>query len=734
MSEAVQQGVQGRHETVRALFGMQYELEYYQREYSWERRHVVELVSDLANAFLRDWRPDHDRQQYAAYRPYFLGAFVCHPTGLKKSLVDGQQRFTTLHLLLIHIERLLHEQGDHDTATMVGGMVRRYAGGQHQYTIDVDERRACLEALREGADYDPSGATVSVQNLWQRAQDISAELPEVLRDECLPIFADWLGDRVYLVEILAADRRLGWEIFETMNDRGAGLTSLDLLKSFVLARAGQGQSELNNAWRKMFADLSEFGRHVPSNFFETLLLARYAAADGSESEEIRRAFHEWVRDSPKRVGLKIKGEDYRNFVLETVAPSADQYRRLLDASRIRTAGLEAVFYNATNGIDAQHLLIMASLRQKDSPQVFQAKAQLLASYLDLIFITRTVNNDPAVQAHNFLEEVHRLLPSVREISSVEELRALLGREAATLPTFNGVKNFSLHNNRRQVRYLLARLTAFVEVECGKPDEAHRYLGFGSDAKDGSATPWEIEHIWANKYSLHVQSGVANEQDFQQIRNRIGALLLLEKSDNASFGADRYLDKLPNYLSQNLLAASLNPATYRRKPKFQQFREKWNLQDSFTAFPENFDTKAIEARAALYQKLCELVWHVDRLGFAKVVNTPTRRDQNPQRRKTHYGVEIADLMRIGLLQEGTALYGELRRAGQTFHARIVAGGRIRLEPSGEEFGSLSGAGAAAQGVSSCPGWNFWQVTNPDGSHTRLTSIRKQAIAEGLLDQN
>ncbi|WP_411113924.1 DUF262 domain-containing protein [Streptomyces sp. 029-5] len=736
MTEGVQQGVQGREYTVRHLFGEQYLLEYYQREYTWERRHVVELVTDLANAFLRDWQRDHDRQQYASYRPYFLGPFVCHPTQLKKNLVDGQQRFTTLHLLLIHIERLLKEQGEEDTAVMVGQMVRRYAGGQHHYTIDVEERRACLEALRAGADFDASETTVSVQNLWRRAQDITDALPEALRDECLPIFADWLADRVYLVEISAADRDLSWEIFETMNDRGAGLTSLDLLKSFVLSRAGREQARLNDAWRKMLADLSEFGRQVPSNFFETLLLARYAAADGSEDAEIERAFHEWVRVQPERVGLNVKGKDYTDFVLETVASGAEQFRDLLKAARTRTDGLHAVFYNEVNGIDSQYLLIMAALRRDDSPQIVREKAQLLASYLDLVFILRVVNNDSAVQAQDFREEVHRLLPAVRETSTVDDLKKLLGREAADLPyNFAGVEKLSLHNNRRHLRYLLARITAFVESGSRKPDEADRYLGYGSSVTDGDSVPWEIEHIWANKFSLHVQTGVANEQDFQRERNRLGALLLLEKSINASFGADIYRDKLPHYAQQNFLTASLHPTAYKRNPNFRKFREKQGLQDVFTAYPDGFDTKAISARATLYRRLCEIIWRADQLGFTEVTSSVPQQRSATQQKKPRYGVQVADLMRVGLLKEGMALRGELKRSQRVFHAAITASGRIRLEASGEEFGSLSGAGTAATGGPSNPGWTFWCLTLPDGTAgAPLSAIRKQAIEQGLLDQS
>ncbi|MFE9723142.1 DUF262 domain-containing protein [Streptomyces sp. NPDC005794] len=729
MNAVTQQGLHGKDYAVRELFTKQYVLESYQREYTWERRHVAELVTDLANAFLRDWRVEHDGQQYAQYRPYFLGPFVCHSAGVKKNLIDGQQRFTTLHLLLIHIERLLKEQNNEGAAGMVGGMVRRYAAGQYHYAIEVEERRACLEALCSGDEFDPTGATVSVQNLYQRAQDVADALPVTLQEQCLPIFADWLADRVFLVEISVDDRDLGWEIFETMNDRGAGLTSLDLLKSFVLSQVGQEQDQVNSAWRKMVTDLSFFGRHYPSKFFETLFLARYAAADGTEDEKIERAFHEWVRNDPERVGMKRQGRDYSDFVLKTIAHSAEQYRFLLEAARTRKPGLHSVYYNAINDIESQFLLILSVLRLDDSPQVVREKAQVVANYLDLFFVLRIVNNDGAVQAQDFREEVQRLLPSARQITSIDDLRKLLGREAACLPDgFSGVEKLSLHNNRKHIRYLLARITAFVEDGCGRPDEADRYLGFPE------SQPWEIEHIWASKYSLHLQTGVANEEDFKRERNRLGGLLLLEKSINASFGADIYGDKLPHYFRQNVLAASLNPTSYRRNPPFERFRKKWDLVNSFIPYPDSFDRESIAQRGNLYRQLCEHVWSFDQLGFIGESKVAPPRRSVTQRRKPRYGVQVADLIRVGLLSEGSKLRGELKRSQRVFDAVVTGGGRIRLEPSGEEFKSLSAAGAAATERVASPGWDFWHVAHASGKHIPLAALRKQAIERGLLDQN
>ena len=56
------------------------------------------------------------------------------------------------------------------------------------------------------------------------------------------------------------------------------------------------------------------------------------------------------------------------------------------------------------------------------------------------------------------------------------------------------------------------------------------------------------------------------------RDGFGGLLLLPKDFNASFGAAEYEEKLPHYLGQNLLAASLNESVYKKNPSFRQIHQ------------------------------------------------------------------------------------------------------------------------------------------------------------------
>lgn len=62
---------------------------------------------------------------------------------------------------------------------------------------------------------------------------------------------------------------------------------------------------------------------------------------------------------------------------------------------------------------------------------------------------------------------------------------------------------------------------------------------------------EIEHVWADHFDQHPE--FAHEADFYEYRNKIGGLLLLPNSFNASYGDLPYKKKLSHYFGQNLLA-------------------------------------------------------------------------------------------------------------------------------------------------------------------------------------
>ena len=170
-------------------------------------------------------------------------------------------------------------------------------------------------------------------------------------------------------------------------------------------------------------------------------------------------------------------------------------------------------------------------------------------------------------------------------------------------TFGSNDRFRLHGtNRRQIQRMLARLTDYVETRSEMPSRYAEYVL--RKGKQG----YEVEHIWADHPERHTEE-FTHESDFQEHRNRIGGLLLLPKSFNASYGDLLYDQKREHYLKQNILAQSLHELAYERNPGFLRFIKESGLP--FIPHPE-FKKADMEGRQLLYRRLAEELWSPARL--------------------------------------------------------------------------------------------------------------------------
>ncbi len=114
--------------------------------------------------------------------------------------------------------------------------------------------------------------------------------------------------------------------------------------------------------------------------------------------------------------------------------------------------------------------------------------------------------------------------------------------------------------------------------------------------------YEVEHIWADHPERHTDE-FAHPADFAEHRNRIGGLLLLPKSFNASYGDLPYDEKLPHYNTQNLLARSLHAQCYDHNPGFLHFVQTSSLP--FQAHAQ-FKKADLDERGALYRSIAERI--------------------------------------------------------------------------------------------------------------------------------
>jgi hypothetical protein len=592
------------------LQNRRYGLDFYQREYRWGERQIAELLEDLTKRFLGDYQEGHSRKDVASYSPYFLGSIVISQRGDTRFLIDGQQRLTSLTLLLIHLHHSL-EPGE---AAQIAPLISSVHYGEHSFNLDVPERNACMAALFEQEQYDGVDPNQSVANIIARFKDIEEWWSsDDLDARVLPFFADWLVEKLILVEIVTSDDDMAYEIFETMNDRGLSLTPTEMLKGYLLSNLGAPDevARADDVWRDEVQRLGELDKAADADFFKSWLRASYAEtirdrkrdAVPQDYDLVGTQFHRWVRDNCESIGLSNRAA-FARFVSRDFVRMARHFETIVNASSTLTPGLEDVYYDSRLGVPQLPMMLLAPVTPDDSDELAVRKMRIVATFLDIFFMRRVVN----FRNYGYSPMYYRLFIITKEIrgkdpaSLVPLLLEQLEQQANEGDTIAGISSYSLHGrNGHQVRCLLARLTEFVEQQSGL--EA---IGFPAY----STSRFEIEHVLANRYDRHPE--YKSEDEFQRVRNRLGGLVLLPKGFNASFQDQPYAEKVEHYTGQNLLARSLHPLCYRNNPGFSAFKQRSGLAFEPIA---DFDQAAIESRQGLYSALAELIWDSDRVAAA-----------------------------------------------------------------------------------------------------------------------
>ncbi|MEI6309099.1 MAG: DUF262 domain-containing protein [bacterium] len=598
----------GKAKTVRELLkGVKYSIDYYQREYKWHDKQIRELVEDLTGKFLEEYEAGHARKKVADYPHYFLGSIIISKKDNASYIVDGQQRLTSLTLLLILLRTL---QKDRTEQVNVDELIVSEKFGQKSFNLHVDERVPVMEALYEGQLFDTSGRSESVRNLYQRYRDFEEAFPEELEGNALPYFIDWLLENVHLVEITAYSDDDAYTIFETMNDRGLSLSPTDMLKGYLLTNIEDDtkRTTASARWRDRIRELNEAGREVEPDCFKAWFRSQYATrirerkkgAHPEDFDRIGTEFHRWLRDAGKVIGLQQSDDFYRFIDLDFDFYSR-QYLRLVIASQQFVPGLEHVLFNAQHGFTLQYMLLLSPLRPADSADVVDLKLRLVARFVDILLAWRLWN----FRSIAYSTMQYAMFINMRAIRSLEPeplARKLYGILTSEEESFASNERLRVHQqNRYALHRILARITDFVEMQSGQPS---CYLNYVSEGKGR----YEIEHIWADHPERHI-SEFGHPADFAEHRNRIGGLLLLPKSFNASYGDLPYEKKLPHYLSQNLLTRSFHTQCYEHNPGFLRFVQQSGLP--FKAY-DHFGKTDLDERSILYRQIAERVWNPDDL--------------------------------------------------------------------------------------------------------------------------
>lgn len=585
---------------LKELFLDKFDVDFYQREYVWQRKHLEDLIMDLSTEFLKSWKQDHELEDVSGYDPYYMGEIVLSlKDGQRSSIIDGQQRITTLTLLLMYLFR--HFNHLPFFPDEVKKLIYSDYYGKQLFNLDISERKECMLSLYKNGQYAVKASdSPSIQNLVDRYADISECWNDKIDDTNAVSFIYWIKEKVVFSKVWTNSDEFAYVIFETMNDRGLSLTQVEMLRSYLLANI---KGDSRDSAMRIFDDaikridgikLNYQSSKAKFEFFKIYLRGHYAQdfsqAKNSNSDFVRigKEFHRWVRDKSTDIGLIEKDQTTFIAFIDRIAYFAKVYERINTLIQARdTENYLYLIVNDDYKFTLQPALILASIAYLDTDEVIDQKIRTVSKYLSKVLSWRVWNHWMISQS-SLESPIYDLCKKIRDMS-VDNIESTFASEPIDLPALENAPTLN-QQNRSRLKVLVSLITEIVVQNSGAPD----YMLNKKDI--------EVEHIWANHFEQHADE-FSEESDFASVRNNIGDLLVLPKSFNASYGDLSYAKKVPHYLGQNILAQTLNQAKYTRNPTFLNFVESSGLP--FKSYAD-YKRASIAERAELYKRI--LLWN------------------------------------------------------------------------------------------------------------------------------
>lgn len=587
------------------LQNTKYSIHYYQREYMWQRKHIEELVADLTSEFLDYYKTGDLRPAVADYGAYFMGSIVL--AGRDNAIIDGQQRLSSLTLLLMYLNNRLKAIGQQ--YNMIETMIFSESFGTKSFNINVEDRQECMEAIFNDVDYDITDAGESVRNLYGRYQDITEIFPEEITDDMLLYLCDWLAEKVFFIEIVATTEQDAHKVFVSMNDRGLSLTSTEMLKGYLLSeiKSDEVREKMNGLWKEKVLSLKKDDDKGDETFIKAWLRAHYAetirdSRAGSVNRDfdlIGGAFHKWVRD--EREKLHLNSSDDCELFIKKFAKFAEIFERIREAEDNFNENMKHVYYNAKVSFTFQSQLLLAPICYEDNWPVIMEKINLVARFIEILIVTR-ISKNKSLNYSYIRNLVFNITKDIR-MTDVQTLKSKLlkrydelGFDPETAFPNLGLNSFT----KSYVKHILARATSYIEEQTGVVPNYCNYMNIKTK------NPFEIEHIITDHYEWFTDE-YTDQVDFKRWRNNIGALLLLHKSINASLKDAKFDYKVGKYCSNegNIYTESLGDEAYQNNPQFLRFIKYNDL--GFKPY-EQFGKAEITERTEVLSKLARLIWN------------------------------------------------------------------------------------------------------------------------------
>jgi uncharacterized protein with ParB-like and HNH nuclease domain len=585
-----------------------YFIDIYQREYKWTPENVDTLLRDIESHFITGSRDKTDPREIQAvvqekFEPYFLNTYLTHSTAANISIVDGQQRLTTFLLIFIRLYQILKEfevgkkeelEGDeldpyYEQQTFSSRTLEKLIfesddfGYEARFKIFNRNREDTLRELLNEKPIEPKDETQqrmrdnfdAVINYFESFLGIKGS-PGRYDITKLTYYITYLLDRISIVEIKIEKQQNVATIFEVVNDRGLGLKPYEILKGKLIGNLPDHKKEhANEVWTRLQDDYfkAEIKNSTESKidldlFFRTYFRAKFADSE-YDYEKFEGDYHYEIYRNSK---IREYFEDFNNpdLLYTRIIKDIHYFANLYLHLRIDYEN-EYLIFNKLLDQSQQYLLILSCLQYEDPDREakitgiarkfdqFHAILRLLDIYesSSLQRMVYPINRDIR---NRQLQEAERVFECML-IENLEAEDVLRKDEVIKIEELFKFERFQNVRNRwtNFSKYVLLRIDRYLSKLLDKPSyaggdlvELEGHFNKTTRRKYGM----HLEHIYAyndSNMSLFTSEGRGfDEQQFSNVRNLLGMVLLLKDRQNISSNNEIYTDKVETYKKSNFI--------------------------------------------------------------------------------------------------------------------------------------------------------------------------------------
>lgn len=490
----------------------------FQRRYSWQEEHVADYWDDIARA----------RRTGNAY---FMGTVVLANDSAatdRKLIVDGQQRISTTAILLAAVRDRLFELTKDDAARSVesnhlSSYVLAEEATVSKLTLSPSDISTYEAILNGNLDDETGDLAAAYRQLKQLVDELA---PDELRYRELIDLVTYLDESVQVLLAVATGIGEAYVIFETLNDRGADLTTADLLKNYLFSKANPSDiGHAEEAWTRLTAQfekstdfvkflryeyMSRCGHVTSKNLYQAIQLdlgqsssVRHYLDRVEKSLKIYLALREpddpsW---SPQAIEVKDSLLAFRRFGFESSTP-------LLLAAFTAWTHTEA-----TRFVDT---VASWSVRAWFAGKIGGGVAE--KAFCDA---AAAITSNAATTPADLFPKMKTLVPS-------------------DLAFKDAIKNYGPMTTTK-AKYLLSQLDAAFLAQQGESTDARL---------DWSSKSVTVEHIFAKSMKEADFENVDDFEAFETLRDQLANLTLLERTLNSNLDDKPNAEKLSTYTQSN----------------------------------------------------------------------------------------------------------------------------------------------------------------------------------------